>query len=190
MVPDYTDSAMSATSNSNTSTNNNITNTNVINKLKGKWNLWAHLPHDPDWSLKGYKKIHQFKTIEETVAITESLPEQLVKNCMLFVMREGVTPMWEDPKNRNGGCFSYKITNKNVYDVWRDLTYILVGESISSNLSFMNSVTGITISPKKNFCIIKIWLACCEYQNPQIVTNEIRNLVPTGCLFKKHTPEF
>jgi len=158
--------------------------------LKNKWNLWAHLPQDPDWTMNSYKKIYQFKTIEETVGITESMPDNLIKNCMLFIMKDGIIPMWEDPRNRNGGCFSYKISNKNVADVWRNLTYALIGECLSTNASFVNAVTGITISPKKNFCIVKIWMTNCDYQNPQIVTNEIRNLSPQGCLFKKHTPEF
>jgi hypothetical protein len=105
-------------------------------------------------------------------------------------MRDGITPMWEDSKNRHGGCFSYKVSNKNVFEVWRDLTYVLIGETISTNVTFVNNVTGITISPKKNFCIIKIWTTNCDHQNPQIVTTEIKNLTPQGCLFKKHTPEF
>jgi len=162
----------------------------AFHKLRYKWNLWAHLPQDPDWTVKSYKKVYQFKTVEEAIAITESLPTDLVKNCMLFVMRDGVTPMWEDVKNRNGGCFSYKVSNKNVFEVWRDLTYAIIGESISTNSTFVNCVTGITISPKKNFCIVKIWMTNCEHQNPVIVTNEIRNLTPQGCLFKKHTPEY
>ncbi len=159
-------------------------------KLRYKWNLWAHLPQDPDWTVKSYKRIYQFKNVEEAIAITESLPEGLVKNCMLFIMRDGVAPMWEDQKNRNGGCFSYKVSNKNVYEVWRDLTYTLVGESISSNVVFVNNVTGITISPKKNFCIVKIWMTNCEHQNPSVVTGDVKNLIPQGCLFKKHTPEY
>lgn len=162
----------------------------TFNKLRYKWNLWAHLPQDSDWTVKSYKKIYQFKTVEDAIAITESLPADLIKNCMLFIMRDGITPMWEDSKNRNGGCFSYKVSNKNVFDVWRDLTYVLVGETISTNSTFVNSVTGITISPKKNFCIVKIWLTNCDHQNPLIVTNDVRNLTPQGCLFKKHTPEF
>ena len=159
-------------------------------KLNCKWNLWAHLPQDPDWTVKSYKKICQFKTIQEVIGITESLPPDLIKNCMLFIMRDGVTPMWEDPKNRNGGCFSYKVSNKNVFEVWKELTYVLVGETISNDCIFVNSVTGITISPKKNFCIVKIWMTNCNHQNPQIVINEIKNITPQGCLFKKHTPEF
>jgi hypothetical protein len=134
--------------------------------------------------------VHQFTTIEETIAITETLPDMLVKNCMLFVMRDGITPMWEDVKNRNGGCFSYKVSNKHVFDVWRDLTYILVGDSISNNITVANSVTGITISPKKNFCIVKIWMANCDNQNPSSITSDVHNIDFKGCLFKKHTPEF
>ena len=182
MVPSYPDSTMATAS---------ITEQTIeVHKLKTKWNLWAHLPQDPDWTVKSYKKIYQFKTIEESVGITEMIPEGLVKNCMLFIMRDGITPMWEDPKNINGGCFSYKISNKNVFEVWRDLTYVLIGESLSANVTFVSSVTGITISPKKNFCIVKIWMTNCEHQNPQVVTNDVKLLIPQGCLFKKHTPEF
>ena len=184
MVPSHTDSTMA------TASSTEQTQIVEFHKLKYKWNLWAHLPQDPDWTVKSYKKIYQFKNVEETIAITESLPEGLIKNCMLFVMRDGVTPMWEDQKNRNGGCFSYKVSNKNVYEVWRDLTYVLIGESISSNVVFVNSVTGITISPKKNFCIVKIWMTNCDHQNPAVVTSDVKNLSPQGCLFKKHTPEF
>ncbi len=161
-----------------------------FHKLSDKWTLWAHLPHDIDWSISSYKRILDMTTVEETIAITETLPDILVKNCMLFLMRDGIKPTWEDPKNRNGGCFSYKVSNKNVYEVWRDLTYVLVGDSISKQKSFVSGVTGITISPKKNFCIIKIWMTNCLNQNPSIVTSEIKGLSSQGCLFKKHMPEY
>ena len=166
-------------------TSNNISSNNT-HSLKNTWVLWGHLPHDSDWSLKSYKIIAKFALIEDAVAITEILPEALIKNCMLFVMREGITPMWEDVQNRNGGSFSYKVSNKNVTDVWKDLTYVLVGETISANSGFTNSVTGITISPKKNFCIIKIWLTSCENQNPALVTQELTGISSQGCLFNKH----
>jgi hypothetical protein len=174
----------------NSESSSSSSSTNEFHSLRTKWNLWAHLPHETDWSAKSYKQIYKFETVEETIAIVDSLPESLVKNCMLFIMKDGIIPMWEDPKNRNGGCFSYKVSNKFVCDVWRDLSYILVGDSISSNTQFVNGVTGITISPKKNFCIIKIWMTNCDHQNPAVVSNEVAGLIPQGCLFKKHTPEF
>ena len=90
--------------------NDTITTTSIpFLPLSKKWNLWAHLPHDTDWSTSSYKKIYTFTTVEETIAITETLPDPLIKNCMLFIMQDGIVPMWEDPRNRNGGCFSYKV---------------------------------------------------------------------------------
>jgi hypothetical protein len=166
------------------------TSSNVTHKLNNRWNLWAHLPQDSDWTVKSYKLVYNFKTLEDVIAMTETTPDPLIKACMLFVMREGVSPMWEDPKNRNGGSFSYKVSNKNVCEVWRELNYVLVGDTISSNSSFVNCVTGITISPKKNFCIIKIWMTNCDNQNPTVITSDVKGLIPQGCLFKKHTPEY
>lgn len=160
-----------------------------INKLKCNWKLWSHLPQDAKWDLPSYKAISSLRSVQEVIAVIESLTDDIIKNCMLFIMKDGINPMWEDVKNRNGGCFSYKVTNKSVVEVWRDLTYILTGNTISADVNFVNNVTGITISPKKNFCIVKIWMTNCDYQNPSVVT-EIRNLISQGCLFKKHTPEY
>jgi hypothetical protein len=158
--------------------------------LSDKWTLWAHLPHNTDWSIKSYIPISTFATVEETIGVTENLPNVLVENCMLFIMRDGIKPIWEDSRNRNGGCFSYKVLNRNVYKVWKDLTYVVVGNTISKDYNFANSVTGITISPKKNFCIIKIWMTNCNNQNPAVVTGDVKGIVPHGCIFKKHTPEY
>jgi hypothetical protein len=158
--------------------------------LSNKWSLYAHLPHDTDWSLNSYKVIMTFNSVEEAIAVTETLPDILVRNCMLFLMRENIKPMWEDEKNRNGGCFSYKVSNKDVYRSWKELSYVTVGNSISSLPNFVTKVTGITISPKKNFCIIKIWMADCTNQNPAVVTNDVKGIVPQGCIFKKHAPEY
>lgn len=49
----------------------------------------------------------------------------------------------------------------------------------------LNTITGITISPKKSFCIMKVWLSDCLNQNPQSIV-KIENLDIKGCLFKKH----
>jgi len=169
---------------------NNMTTLNNFHLLNDKWTFWEHLPHDTDWSVNSYKQIYTTTTVEETIAIVETIPDILVKNCMLFLMRDGIKPIWEDIKNRNGGCFSYKISNKFVYNIWKELCYVLVGNTISNKSDFVSAVTGITISPKKNFCIIKIWLSNCLNQNPAIVTSDIKGFISQGCLFKKHTPEY
>jgi len=126
-----------------------------IHILSDKWTLWAHLPHDTNWSMDSYTKICTFSSIEESIALCETLPEQMVRNCMLFLMKENIKPTWEDPKNRAGGCFSYKIANKQVGETWKTMFYHVIGNSISNNKQFIKSVNGITIYRRKIFASSK-----------------------------------
>lgn len=160
-----------------------------VNKLSDKWVLWAHLPHNTDWSLRSYTNICEIDTVENVISLNRTLPEQLIQNCMLFFMRKGILPMWEDPKNCNGGCFSFKVPNANIKNVWKNISYMLTGESLSNNKDLLNSINGITISPKKSFCILKIWMKNILFQNVSKL-NEIPNLTFNGCIFKKHKPDF
>ncbi len=158
-------------------------------ELHDKWVLWAHLPHDTDWSLTSYIKLTELSNMEQVISLYNCVPALMIRNCMLFLMRKGINPTWEDPKNANGGCFSFKVNNKNVPRVWTDLSYVLTGETVSNNPKFQSNITGITISPKKSFCILKIWMHDLEYQSPRIIT-DIEGLTVTGCIFKKHKPSY
>lgn len=159
-------------------------------KLVYKWNYYYHLPNDKNWNLDSYKIIiSDLDSVEKLIAINESIPEHIIKNCMLFVMKSWITPMWEDTNNRNGGCFSYKVSNKVVTQVWRDLMYLLCGNELTIDKKSMEHVNGITISPKRGFCIIKIWFKNCNYQDPNTIV-DIDNLVKAGCLFKTHKAEY
>ena len=162
---------------------------NEATPLCDKWVLWAHLPHDTDWSLKSYIQLMQVETMEEMIALYNSIPPAMVKNCMLFLMRQNIKPMWEDPNNKQGGCFSFKVTNKNVPEVWKSVSYLLTGETLAKEKNFQDNITGITISPKKSFCILKIWMKNLEFQNPRVI-NEVKGLQVGGCLFKKHKPNY
>jgi hypothetical protein len=157
--------------------------------LSDKWVLWAHLPHDTDWTLKSYINIVEFDTVEKVIAVINTIPPTMIKNCMLFVMKKGINPTWEDPKNCKGGCFSFKIMNKQVCQVWNDLLKVVTGNTISIDKTFVRNVNGITISPKKAFCIMKIWMSGTDKQNPKVIV-PINGLNSHGCLFKKHNPEY
>ena len=49
-------------------------------------------------------------------------------------------------------------------------------------------INGFTISPKKNFCIIKIWTGNCKVQNPKIFN--IDGFSDVACLFKTHQVQY
>lgn len=162
------------------------TSNDGMHKLSNKWTIYAHLPHDTDWSLISYKKILSFDKLEEFITLTESLPDKLISNCMLFIMKDNIKPIWEDVHNKNGGCFSYKISNKSVATIWRKFSYKLVGNSLlKKGCNKINNINGITISPKKNFCIIKIWFSDCSNQDPETI-DYFKGVDSHGCLFRKH----
>jgi hypothetical protein len=157
--------------------------------LLGKWDLYYHLPHDKNWDLSSYKMIaSEIDTMETVIALNETVPESIVKYAMLFIMRTGITPSGRIPKTAQG-AFSFKVINRQVHEVWKTLFYALCGETLFDDEHINKHVTGITVSPKKNFCIIKIWLDTCQYQDPNVLI-DITNLQKQGCLFKKHEPEF
>ena len=162
---------------------NDTTNQN-LHLLKDKWTMWAHLPDDTNWTINSYKNIITLNSLEQSIQFFNIFPDILIKSCMLFLMREGIKPIWEDPKNITGGSFSYKINNKNILTSWKKLCCLVLGETIIDE-KLSSHVNGITISPKKNFCIIKIWFDTCEYTNPEIIS-ELSELTSYGCLFKKH----
>lgn len=159
----------------------------LLHPLSCNWDLYAHLPHDTSWSIDSYKKMMRMETIEDIIKLNNGLPNTIIENCMLFIMRENIKPIWEDNNNIDGGCFSYKVSTNDVLKTWKTLSYMLLGETITDNREIYKNINGITISPKRNFCIIKIWLKTCEYQNSNEI-KEVEGLNNYGVLFKKHNP--
>ena len=64
--------------------------------------------------------------------------------------------------------------------------YETLPESLSDEKNIRANITGITISPKKNFCIVKIWLSTCDFQNSKAIIEIPGGITSQGCLFKKH----
>ena len=156
-------------------------------KLDSKWTFYIHLQNDDNWDYSGYHNIITLDTVEKAVLLNEELSFELIKKTMLFVMRENIKPMWEDIENQSGGGFSFKVHNKNIEQVWKKLFFLLVGESLTSKLN-MENINGISLSPKKSFCIVKIWMKNCKLINPNIF-QDIEHMDKNSCIFKKHVSD-
>ena len=152
-----------------------------MHRLSETWVLWAHLPQEPSWTMDSYIQVMKISYVEEMISLIHTLPEKLIIDCMFFLMKEHISPTWEDERNKEGGCFSYKISHR-IRDTWKDLSYGIIGNSLASDPSFQKDVTGISISPKKNFCILKVWMSSCAHRDPA----KIMLIKPDGCIFKKH----
>lgn len=161
---------------------------NVYHQLNDIWTIWAHLPHDTDWSINSYKRITDIDSMEQIIELENVIPDVMIKNCMVFCMRKNILPTWEDKSNCNGGSFSFKVNNSDVYNIWNEIIITLLGEMIIKDEMMNQTVNGITVSPKKNFCILKIWMKDISIQNVKMLNLPIK-IDTKGTLFKKHVPE-
>jgi hypothetical protein len=158
--------------------------------LAEPWTIWSHLSQasNPSWTLvSDYIQVATVDSVESVVGVIASIPSDVLENSHWFTMRHNVLPMYEDPHNINGGYFSYKVHSKDVKHVWSQLNYCLVSGQLAKDPAILRSITGVSISSKKKFCIIKIWLSTTQYQDPKTITDHhIAGLNMNGGMFGLH----
>lgn len=154
-------------------------------ELNTSWTLWFHKFNDDKWDLDSYSKLCKFNTIEEFVTTLHLLKPKHIQHGMLFMMREDIEPLWESEDNKDGGCFSFKIYKQDLPEAWRILTTKLVNESILKKKEDYNLINGISISPKKTYSIIKLWLRGVVINDIKEL-NYIQILDSSTPIYKKH----
>jgi hypothetical protein len=115
---------------------------------------WGHFLDDADWSINGYTQLCDLKTKNDMDIFTKTLPH--VTEAMFFAMVNEVQPLWEDKRNK--GFWSYKIHKKFSNRVWAQLLGKLHDGKVMKGASDNQCINGITISPKQNFCIFKLYV--------------------------------
>lgn len=130
--------------------------------LNDIWSFYFHDPYDHNWDLKSYKFICSISNISDFVEIYHIYKELFYKG-MFFIMREHVTPRWEDENNKDGGCFSYKLTKYALEEKFFEICAQILGETFGKNNEYINNINGISISPKKNYYIVRIWIKDNKY---------------------------
>ena len=162
--------------------------------LNNEWTCWIHYQNNDNWTIDGYKKITKITNLKEAIILIENLHENIIKKSMLFFMKDNILPLWESDDNINGGSFSYKISNNIVVNVFKSLLYKILGNTIINDEIMLNNINGISISPKKNFCIIKIWIKEKNLLNNYNLTSnkdffyihKFLNIEEQLCVFKPH----
>jgi hypothetical protein len=114
--------------------------------LNNNWTCWIHYQNDNLWTLDRYQKITTLATLKDAVLFIENLDENIIKKTMLFFMKDSILPLWESEDNINGGCFSYKISNINIVNIFKILLYKIIGNTLINNENtLMNASTEIIV---------------------------------------------
>jgi len=128
--------------------------------LNDTWSFYFHDPHNDDWRTNSYEKLCDITTAQEYWVLHSLIDENISKG-MFFLMREHVFPCWDDESNIKGGCLSIKVLKNELQEFWKSLCISMLTENllIDSKKGLWNMVNGLSTSPKKHFCIVKIWVA-------------------------------
>ena len=102
-------------------------------------------------------------------------------------MREDVFPTWEDPDNRDGCCASFKIPLKDINDIWSKLIENIMCENIHTEIDNYLNINGISIAPKKEFNIIKIWFRNNITHISKNINFCSKYILPENCKIKKNS---
>ena len=164
-----------------------------LHQLNSKWIVWYHNPSDKSWKIDSYKDILEISSLEDYFVLHNSWDKCLpnVSEGMFFLMRKlkngkVIYPQWEDINNLNGGYWSFKIDKSKAQDVWYKLGSFTIGECICCNTEESLQVNGISISPKKNFCIIKIWNNNKEKNSIDLLSKKLDFLNMNEVIYSSH----
>lgn len=133
--------------------------------LNDVWTMYFHDPNDSDWTCNSYKRITNISSVKEYWRLHDLLKAHIPQG-MFFFMREHVFPCWDDPNNIDGGCLSIKVLKQHMPAFWHALCVRLLGETLCEDVGDWHLVRGISTSPKRNFCIVKLWIGDDAHRDP------------------------
>jgi hypothetical protein len=149
--------------------------------LRHKWILWYHGTEDNQWTIESYKKVFEIKTYYDLLFVLKHITN--VSSGMFFVMKDGIRPVYEDPQNMTGGYWSMRLLKKDAFEYYKKILYYMCIEGIMKNQENNDKINGLSISPKINNCIFKIWNS--DYEG--LRTNDLRTNIPGLSHLWEHT---
>jgi hypothetical protein len=129
---------------------------------KSKWSVFFHDYEDPNWNHESYEKLASITTVVEFWTIFEILKPKL-QSGMFFFMKDPLFPRWDADSDIQPYSFmSIKVLKTKVESFAEHIFTRLFAECLHT--SHPEVVKGVSVSPKKHFCIFKIWLHEQNYE--------------------------
>jgi len=133
-----------------------IPSTNIA--LPNKWVLYLYdkqlfkkMANRQNFQAKPYKELCIISTVNDLIYLLRLMEVTIDTSGDKFklnmdtndyiIMRQGIEPVWEDPKNSDGGTFTIKMGHENGYDVWSTFVMYMLGETLTNDMSVINGIT-------------------------------------------------
>jgi hypothetical protein len=67
----------------------------------------------------------------------------------IIIMRQGIKPVWEDPKNAEGGTYTAMVPHHKGYYMWSNLLMYIIGETMCDDVYDINGLE-VSFHPETN----------------------------------------
>jgi len=118
----------------------------------------------------------------------DNIKNEYFHNSMLFLMRKDIFPNWEDINNKQGSCISLKIPNRDILKQWELLISLIVTHKLFNSEDKNKNINGLSITPKKEFNIFKIWFKI-DTRNLKGINIHKPYLINKNFMYKKNYQE-
>jgi len=141
--------------------------------LQNRWSMW-YFKNDKakEWK-DNHKLIASCDTIEDFWALYNFLkpPSNLQPGCDYSFFKEGIEPMWEDPRNVEGGRWLLNLQRQQrscgeLDKYWQEALMCLIGEIIEPN---SDEICGAVVNIRPKGDKLAIWTGNAEKKH-QVMT--------------------
>ncbi|KAI9769009.1 MAG: hypothetical protein M1839_003839 [Geoglossum umbratile] len=132
--------------------------------LRHIWQFWSdkHAPNTSSDKSNSYeerlKPLETASTIKVFWEILNNVePSRMYLKDSYHFFKKGVKPIWEDPRNVNGGCWTFRVNKSTSEAFWSEILVLVVGEQLQEVVERGDDICGVTISARFNSHLIMIW---------------------------------
>lgn len=131
-----------------------------LHRLQSRWALWFF---KNDRSRAWQDNLHlvtKFDTVEDFWAVYNhtQLPSKLSPGCDYSLFKDGIEPMWEDPRNKRGGRWLVSLSKQQRHmeldHLWLETLLCVIGESFGE---YSREVCGAVINIRTKGDKIAVW---------------------------------
>ncbi|XP_048858629.1 eukaryotic translation initiation factor 4E-1A [Brienomyrus brachyistius] len=144
----------------------------VKHPLQNRWALWFFKNDKSKTWQANLRLISKFDTVEDFWALYNhiQLSSNLMSGCDYCLFKDGIEPMWEDERNKQGGRWLITLSKQqrraDLDRFWLETLLCLVGEAFDDH---SDDVCGAVVNIRAKGDKISIWTT--NYENKDAVTH-------------------
>lgn len=156
-----------------------------------QWSLWADCkvnvtPNHVQSKEEFESSLHLVASIENARDLWSWLQHMpaasnLPPNANIYLMRQGIMPMWEHEANTNGGHITLRCDKHHSDSLWQLLVLMAVGEEMENCLlggeRRNDAICGVAICARNTSNVLQIWNRSTIKFNPQSFCKSLEHTI-------------